>query len=297
MAATATIELSRQRSAAAAAAAKRRKVFEWIAIHSLAIALALLFVLPFVFLFLESVMTDQQAGTSAIIPTHWAWHNYVDVFHKGNFLDWWKNSIVYAVLGTVFTVVSSVPVAFAMAKYRYRGRKLQLMLVISAMMIPPQVTVIPLFLIWSKQFHLTGTVWPLVIPMLFGDAYSIFLLRQFLLTVPKEYMDAAKVDGCSEVKTLLRVVVPMIRPAIAAVALFQFFYCWNDYFGPLIYDDSGDPKGYTLSLGLETFKSAHHVDWNLMMTANLLVIAPVVIIFFFAQRAFIEGVTLTGVKG
>ena len=171
-----------------------------------------------------------------------------------------------------------------------------MMLVISTMMLPPQVVIVPMYLFWAKQLHLSGTLWPLIIPMAFTDAFSIFLLRQFLLTIPKEYVDAAKVDGCGDFRALVRVILPMAKPAIAAVALFQFFYCWNDYFGPQIYA-SENPAAWTLSYGLESFKGAHHTNWNLTMAATLLVMAPVIILFFFAQKAFIEGVTLTGVKG
>ena len=171
-----------------------------------------------------------------------------------------------------------------------------MMMVIATMMLPPQVVIVPMYLVWAKQLHLSGTLWPLIVPLGFGDAYSIFLLRQFLLTVPREYTEAAKVDGASELAVLFRVVLPMIRPAIAAVGLFQFFYCWNDYFGPQIYT-SENPGAWTLSYGLQTFKSAHHTNWNLTMAATVLVMAPVILLFFLAQRAFIEGVTLTGVKG
>jgi multiple sugar transport system permease protein len=218
------------------------------------------------------------------------------VWEAPGFLTWWRNTLVYAGAGTLLTVVSSLPVAYALAKFRFRGRKLALMAVVSMMMLPPQVTVIPMYLFWAKQMHLTGTLWPLIIPMAFGDAFSIFLLRQFLTTIPKEYIEAARIDGCGDLRTLLRVVLPMARPAIAAVALFQFFYCWNDYFGPQIYA-SDNHAAWTLSYGLESFKGAHHTNWNLTMAATLLVMAPVIIIFFFAQKAFIEGVTLTGVKG
>jgi multiple sugar transport system permease protein len=265
-------------------------------VHSLAIVAALFFVLPIVFVFLTSLMSDQQALTSTLWPRSWHWSNYADVWRTPGFLTWWRNSVTYAVLGTALTVVSSLPVAYALAKLRFRGRNLSLTLVIAMMMLPPQVVIIPMYLFWAKQLHLSGTLWPLIIPMAFGDAYSIFLLRQFLLTIPGEYLDAARVDGCGEWRTLLRVVVPMAKPAISAVALFQFFYCWNDYFGPQIYA-SENPSAWTLSYGLETFKGAHHVNWNLTMAATLLVMAPVIILFFFAQRAFIEGVTLTGVKG
>jgi multiple sugar transport system permease protein len=275
---------------------RRKQTLQWVAVHSLAIAAALFFVLPIFFVFLTSLMSDQQALTSTLWPRSWHWGNYVEVWRTPGFLTWWRNSVMYAGIGTVLTVVSSLPVAYALAKLRFRGRNLSLTLVIAMMMLPPQVVIIPMYLFWAKQLHLSGTLWPLIIQMAFGDAYSIFLLRQFLLTIPGEYLDAARVDGCGEWRTLLRVVVPMAKPAISAVALFQFFYCWNDYFGPQIYA-SENPSAWTLSYGLETFKGAHHVNWNLTMAATLLVMAPVIILFFFAQRAFIEGVTLTGVKG
>jgi multiple sugar transport system permease protein len=278
------------------ASARRRRILEWIAVHSLAIVAAVFFAGPFFLMVVTSVMPDNQALSGALWPSHWQWSNFRSVWDRAGFLTWYRNTLLYAVPVTVLTVVSSVPAAYAMAKFRYRFRRTSLVLVVSAMMIPPQVTVMPMYLLWTKQFGLGGTLWPLIVPTAFGDAYSIFLLRQFLLTVPKEYLDAAKVDGCGEIRTLLRVVVPMIKPAIAAVALFQFFYAWNDYFGPQVYVGP-NPGSWTLALGLETFHAAHHVDWNLMMAANVMVIAPVVVIFFFAQKVFVEGVTLTGVKG
>ena len=187
--------------------------------------------------------------------------------------------------------------AYALARFRFRGRNLAMMLVIAMMMLPPQVVIIPMYLFWAKQLHLSGTLWPLIIPMAFGDAFSIFLLRQFLLT------DPGGVHGRGQGRRLRRVPGPADGwccrwrgRRIAAVALFQFFYCWNDYFGPQIYA-SENPGAWTLSYGLESFKGAHHTNWNLTMAATLLVMAPVIIVFFFAQKAFIEGVTLTGVKG
>ena len=275
---------------------RRRRLLEWVALHSFAVALALLFVLPFVFVMLTGVMTDQQSLTREYWPQPFAWHNLVDVWHTPGFSTWWRNTIVYAVFGTALTLLSSLPVAYALAYFRFRGRNVAMMVVIATMMLPPQVSIIPLYLVWAQNFHLTGTLYPLIIPLAFGDAFSIFLLRQFMLTVPREYLEAARIDGCGDLRTMLRVVIPMIRPAIAAVGLFQFFYCWNDYFGPQIYT-SENPGAWTLSYGLQTFKSAHHTDWNLTMAATVLVMAPVIILFFLAQKAFIEGVTLTGVKG
>lgn len=277
-------------------AARRKELLRWIAVHSLGVAAALFFVLPFVFVLLTSLMSDSQALSRDLVPGTWEWANYRKVFDTPGFLTWWRNTLLYAGLGTVLTVVSSVPVAYALAKFRFRGRSLALMLVISMMMLPPQVVVIPMYLFWAKQLGLSGTLWPLIVPMAFGDAFSIFLLRQFLTTIPDEYVDAARVDGCGELRTLVRVVLPMAKPGIAAVALFQFFNAWNDYFGPQIYA-SENPGAWTLSYGLESFKGAHHTDWNLTMAATVLVMAPVIVVFFFAQKAFVEGVTLTGVKG
>ncbi|MDX3356357.1 carbohydrate ABC transporter permease [Streptomyces sp. ME01-24h] len=277
-------------------AAARRAALHWIAVHALGVAAALFFVLPFVFVLLTAVMSDDQALTRELWPRTWEWGNFATVRDTPGFLTWWCNTLLYAGFGTVLTVVSSTPVAYALAKFRFRGRNLSMMLVVSTMMLPPQVVIVPMYLFWAKQLHLSGTLWPLIIPMAFGDAFTIFLLRQFLLTIPKEYTDAARVDGCGELRTMLRVVLPMAKPAIAAVALFQFFYCWNDYFGPQIYA-SENPAAWTLSYGLESFKGAHHTHWNLTMAATVLVMAPVIVVFFFAQKAFIEGVTLTGVKG
>jgi multiple sugar transport system permease protein len=275
---------------------RRRQALEWVALHSFAVALALLFVLPFVFVVLTALMSDQQSLTRDLWPHPFAWHNLVDVWHTPGFATWWRNTIVYAGCGTALTLLSSVPVAYALAYFRFRGRNVAMMVVIATMMLPPQVSIIPLYLVWAQDLHLTGTLWPLIIPCAFGDAFTIFLLRQFMLTVPRAYLEAAKIDGCSDFRTMRSVVIPMIKPAIAAVGLFQFFYCWNDYFGPQICA-SENPGAWTLSYGLQSFKSAHHTDWNLTMAATVLVMAPVIVLFFLAQKAFIEGVTLTGVKG
>ena len=275
---------------------RRRRMLQWVALHSFAVSVGLLFALPFVFVVLTALMSDQQSLTRDLWPNPFAWHNLVDVWHTPGFTTWWRNTLVYAVLGTALTLLSSLPVAYALAYFRFRGRNVAMMVVIATMMLPPQVSIIPLYLVWAQNFHLTGTLWPLIIPLAFGDAFSIFLLRQFMLTVPRSYLEAAKMDGCGDFRTMVSVVIPMIKPAIAAVGLFQFFYCWNDYFGPQIYA-SENPGAWTLSYGLQSFKSAHHTDWNLTMAATVLVMAPVIVLFFLAQRAFIEGVTLTGVKG
>jgi multiple sugar transport system permease protein len=266
-----------------------------VARNSIAIAVAVVFLLPFVFVILMSFMTSDQALTSNLWPTTWHPENFLDIFRKFPMFDYLLNTVVYVLLATGFMLLSSVPAAYALAKLRWRGETAVFVVIICMMMLPPQVVTVPLYLMWANA-GLTGTLWPLILPMLAGDAFSIFLLRQFLLTIPDSVVDAARIDGCGEWQVLLRVIVPMARPGIAATAIFQFFYSWNDYYGPLLYT-SENQESWTLSIALSQFKHLHHVEWNLVMAATLLVMAPVIIVFFLAQKAFVQGVTLTGVKG
>ncbi|HYQ62820.1 carbohydrate ABC transporter permease [Actinophytocola sp.] len=266
-----------------------------VARNSVAIAVAVIFLAPFVFVFLLSFMTSDQALTANLWPATWHPENFLDIFRKFPMFDYLVNTVVYVVLATGFMLLSSVPAAYALAKLRWRGGNAVFIVIICMMMLPPQVVTVPLYLMWANA-GLTGTLWPLILPMLAGDAFSIFLLRQFLLTIPDSIVDAARIDGCGEWQVLLQVVVPMARPGIAATAIFQFFYAWNDYYGPLLYT-SEDQSNWTLSIALSQFKHLHHVEWNLVMAATLLVMAPVIIVFFLAQKAFVQGVTLTGVKG
>jgi multiple sugar transport system permease protein len=276
------------------AAVRRRKRLVFIAEHAVLIALAIAFLAPLVFIVVTSLMTNEQALSPALWPKPFAW-NFGDVFDRAPLLHYAANTFLYAGLSTVGVVISSVPVAYALARLRWRGRNAALLLVLAMMMLPPQVTVVPLYSMFS-DLHLTGTLWPLIIPNFFGDAFSIFLLRQFFLTIPEEYADAARVDGCGELRVMLSVVTRLARPAIAAVALFAFLYAWNDFFLPLLYT-SDNPSNWPLSVGLSHFRTTHQVEWNVTMAATLLFMAPVIVLFFCAQRAFVEGVTLTGVKG
>ena len=274
---------------------RRQRRLAWVAQHSIAIVLTIMFVTPVVYLVLLSLMTSNQALTSNYWPTSWHPENYVKVFQATPLPRYLLNTVIYAVTSTVLTLASSVPAAYALAKLKFRGRNVLFLVIICVMMLPPQVVTVPLYLMWAR-YHLTGSLAPLIIPALFGDAFCIFLLRQFLLTIPSEYLDAARVDGCGEWRTLLRVVLPMAKPGIAAAGLFQFFFCWNDYYGPLLYTSENE-KAWTLSLGLASFHGVHHVDWNLVTAATVLAMALIVVVFFFAQKAFVQGVTLTGVKG
>ena len=274
---------------------RSRKVLSWIGLHSFATALSVGFIAPIVFMFLTAVMSDQQSLTKILWPASWHWENFGTVFQKAPMLQYFLNSMLYAGLATVFMLISSIPVAYALARLKWRGRSTMFYLVIVAMMLPPQVIAVPMYVLWSKV-GLTGTLWPLIIPNLFGDAFSIFLLRQFFITIPQSYSDSARVDGASEITTLWRVILPMAKPGIAAAALFSFLNSWNDYFGPLLYAGENS-LSWTLSLGLASFRGLHQVEWNLTMAATLMVMLPVIILFFLAQKQFIEGVKFSGVKG
>jgi multiple sugar transport system permease protein len=266
-----------------------------LAEHSTAIAIGVIMLGPIVLITLTAFMDSSQTLTSDMWPRSWHWSNFAEVFDKAPFLTWLKNSFLYSVLSTVFMLVSSFPAAYALARIRWRGRNFVMLAVIAMMMLPPQVTIVPIYQMWAN-LNLTGTLWPLILPNLLGDAFSIFLLRQFLVSIPQDYSDAARVDGASELQIMMRIILPLSKPAIAATAIFMFFYTWNDYFGPLLYT-SDEPANWPVAVGLASFRGLHHVEWNLVMAATVLVMLPVIVLFFFAQKAFVEGVTLTGVKG
>jgi multiple sugar transport system permease protein len=277
------------------AAVRRKRFLLAVANHSLLIAAAAIFISPFVFILLTSLMTNSQALSSHLWPSPFRWQNFVDVFHQAPIWRWALNTFMYSLGATLGVLCSSIPVAYALSRIRWRGRNVAFGLVLIALMLPPVVSVVPLYVMWAK-LHLVGSLGPLIIPNWFGDAFSIFLLRQFFLTIPEEYLDAARVDGCGELRIQATVVLRLAKPAVAAVALFSFLYTFNDFFLPLLYLRE-NPDHWVLQIGLSEFRSLHQVQWILTMAATLLVMAPVIILFFLAQRAFVEGVTLTGVKG
>jgi multiple sugar transport system permease protein len=276
------------------AGVRRRRFLVGVAEHSLLIVAALAFLAPFVFMAFTSLMTTDQALSPRIWPEPFRWSNYTEVFDQAPMFRYALNTMIYSVLATLGMLISSIPVAYALALLRWRGRQVAFLLVLVAMMLPPQVTIVPMYVLWAK-LGLVGSLAPVIIPNWFGDAFSIFLLRQFFMTIPEPYLDSARVDGCGELKILLTVVLRLAKPAIAAVALFMFLLTFSDFFGPLLY--AGDDEAHwTLSVGLAQFRTLHQVQWSLTMAATILVIAPVIVLFFFAQKAFVEGVTLTGVK-
>jgi multiple sugar transport system permease protein len=280
----------------APAPVRRQRLLNTVASHAVLITVSAVFFLPMLFILMTSFMTDHQAGTRALLPQPFVPGNYGQVFSVVPFIRFVFNTLTIAFLSTVGVVVSSIPVAYALSRMQWRGRQAVFILVLATLMLPYQVTVLPLYIVFVKVFHWVPSLKPLIIPSFFGDAFSIFLLRQFFRSIPDELSDAAKVDGASDWQIMTRVIVPLAKPAIAAVALFNFLYAWNDFFGPLLFTGENQ-NGWTLSVGLTQFQSQHHVQWNLEMAAAIMFMLPVIILFFLAQKVFIEGVTLTGVKG
>lgn len=276
-------------------ATRRRRFLGTVGQHAVLIAFGCIFLFPFIFVIFTALMTKFQAVTPHFWPQPFQWSNFGDVFKRIPFLRYTWNTVQIAVFSTVGILVSCIPVAYALARMRWRGRQIAFVLVLATLMLPFQVTIIPLYVIWVRV-HQIGHMTPLILPSFLGDAFSIFLLRQFFLTIPEELSDAARVDGASEWQIMTRVIVPLAKPAIAAVALFSFLYNWNDLFAPLLFLGNNQ-KLWTLTLALSEFQSRHGVEWNLTMAAAALFMLPVIVLFFLAQRVFVEGVTLTGVKG
>jgi len=206
-----------------------------------------------------------------------------------------KNSLIIAILSIIGTLVSSTPAAYGFAKIRWPGRDFVFIIVLSTMMLPFQVTMIPLFLIFTEVLHWGDTFLPLVVPTFFGSAFDIFLFRQFFKGIPDAITDAARIDGASEFQIFYRIVLPLSKPVLATITIFTFLWAWNDFLGPLLY--LNNPEHFTLALGLQDFQGQRNVAWNLLMAAATVFTLPVIILFFFAQRTFIEGIKLSGVKG
>ena len=276
-------------------AVRYRRTLVSIADHAVLIAVSAMFLTPIVFVVLTALMTDQQALTPTLWPEPVRWGNFPEVLRTIPLIRYTWNTTQIAVLSTFGLVISCIPVAYALSRMRWRGQRAVFVIILATLMLPFQVTVVPLYVIFVRVGWI-DTLRPLIIPSFFGDAFSIFLLRQFFLSIPEDLSDAARVDGGNEFQIMTRVIVPLAKPAIAAVALFNFLFVWNDFFGPLLYVGN-NPHLWTLSLGLSEFRGVHQVQWNLTMAASVLFLLPVIVLFFLAQRAFVEGVTLTGTKG
>ena len=262
----------------------------------LLIILAIIYLAPFVWMISTSLKTIAQsiASPPVIIPDPIVFKPYVDALTKMNYPLAFRNTLIYAVPAVIGTVVSCSLVAYGFALIRWRGRNAMFLIVLATMMLPSQVTLIPLYVIYAKLGWI-NTYLPLLVPTFLGSPFFIFLLRQFFLGMPKELMDAARLDGASELRILATIVAPLSAPALITVAILTFIDKWNDFYGPLIYLQK--PELQPLSLAVQVFQTQHGTDRPLLMAASVLVAAPLVVLYFVAQRKFIEGITLTGLKG
>ncbi len=270
--------------------------------HFFIYAILILFSIAFLFplFWMASTSLKEQARVMQmppqLIPNPIDWPNYAEAMQMPGF-DFpilLRNTLIYAIVESIGIVISCVLVAYSFARLRWPGRDFFFILTLATMMIPGTVTLIPTFIIF-KELGWIGDLRPLIIPGFFGSAFNIFLLRQFFMGIPVELSDAAVVDGASHLRILTQIMAPLAKPAITTVALFEFLWCWNDFMGPLIY--LSDESWYTLSLGLYAFRGRWEVRYDLMMAATMVVTLPILILFFFAQRTFIEGIALTGIKG
>jgi ABC-type glycerol-3-phosphate transport system permease component len=277
-----------------------RVLFARISAFTVILLGAVFQLIPFAWMLSSSL---KDLGSVYLFPPQWIpkpliWENYVDVWMAAPFLRFFLNTSLITLSRIIGAIFSCSLVAFGFARLRAPGRNVLFLVVLSTMMVPFHVTMIPLYLIFNSLKWI-DTFAPLIVPYFFGTAFYIFLLRQFFMGIPLEMDDSARIDGCSLLGIYWRIVLPMAVPALAAVSIFTFMWSWNEFIGPLIYLQSTEK--YTLSLGLNFFRNAGSgygvTEWNLLMAASIIVLLPCIVVFFLAQRTFIQGVVVSGVKG
>lgn len=272
---------------------KLSKIFVYVVL-SIGAAIILL---PFFWMFSTSL---KLPGTEFAYPVQWIpdpvnWNNYVKGWTVLPFSRWTLNTIYITVLNIVGQLFSVTLVGYGFARLRFPGRDIFFLICIATMILPKQVTMIPLFILF-RTLGWVDTYKPLIVPSFFAvGAFFVFLVRQFFMTIPWEMEDAAKIDGCGYLGTFLRIILPLSKPVIGIIAVFSFMFHWNNFLGPLIYLSSYEK--YTLSLGLRFFQGQFNVEWTLLMAVSIVVLIPSIVIFFIAQKYYIRGIVITGVKG
>lgn len=257
--------------------------------------LSLLFLFPLLVMLSTAFKgpTDIFSSPPTLLPTEWTLDNFAEAFEQIPVWRYLGNTLLVSGLSILGTVISCPLVAYSLAKVKWRGSRPLLILVLATMMLPPQVTLIPLFLVWNG-LEATNTYLPLVVPAFLGTPFFIFMIRQFLLAVPDELIEAARLDGASEFRTYFTIVLPLARPAIVTAAIFQFVWAWTDFLNPLIY--LNDESTYTLSIGLYAFFGENDVAWGPLMAACVMFTLPAVFIFLIGQKFFIGGASAGALK-
>jgi multiple sugar transport system permease protein len=282
------------------AAAQRRKIQNGIGLSVLYLILAFCGIIM-VFPFLWMLSTSLKTGTSIfayppqLIPEQFAWNNYAEVFSRQPMLSALFNSTKIALINSAGTLLTSSMAAYAFAKIRFRFKNQLFMILLATMMIPGQVTLIPMF-VWFKNFGWIDTHYPLIIPALLSNAYGVFLLRQFFMTIPDSYSESARIDGAHQLTIFFRIMLPLCIPALTTLGLFSFMGNWNSFLAPLIYLNT--KTKFTIPLIIMSFQNLHGLNnWGILMAASCVSILPIMLLYVFAQRYFIEGVVMSGLKG
>lgn len=273
-----------------------RRNYRKLIAYVIIIPMALAYVFPFYWMLATSLKSDIEvfAWPPVLIPSVFHWENYPAALAYIPFWRYMWNTMRISGLTVVGTVASSAVIAYGFSRIQWPGRNAFFLIYLSTIMLPFQVTMIPLYVLF-KNLGWTGTILPLVVPAFLGNAFYVFLLRQFYMTIPQELSEAARVDGASEFRTFWTIILPLTRPALVSVGLFTFLAAYKDFLGPLIYLNS--QQEWTISLGLNMFKNQYGAQWQLMMAASTVALLPIMVLFFFAQRTFVQGITMTGVKG
>jgi multiple sugar transport system permease protein len=258
--------------------------------------LGIIFSLPFFWMISSSLKIEARIWIypPQWIPSPFVWSNYPEALELMHFGRALRNTVFLTAVGTFAIVISSSWIVYGFARFRFPGRNFLFIVLLATMMLPEQVTMIPRFIMF-KEFGWLNTYFPLLVPAAFGDAFYIFLLRQFFMTIPTDLDDAAKIDGCSYVGIWWRIMLPLSKPALATVTVFSVIRGWNDFLWPLII--LNDTEKFNLALSLATFRGLYSTRWGYLMAASVVSLVPMVVLYFFAQRYVVEGITLTGLKG
>ncbi|MGP4038783.1 carbohydrate ABC transporter permease [Gracilibacillus sp. D59] len=275
---------------------KRRRVTKTqIVSFSLLCLFSVILIFPLLWMLSTSLKASHEVMSLNLqfIPEKIQWRNYIDIFEQYPVIRYIWNSLVITVMCILGKMISGTLVAYGFAKFNAPGKNVLFTLLLATMMVPWAVTMVPLFIIF-KEIGWYNTLLPLWVPSFFGDAFSIFLLRQFIMGIPRELEEAAKMDGANVLRIIWSVIVPNIKPALAVVAIFSFFYTWNDFLGPLIF--LTDPELATLQLGIQSLRTQFNVEWHYMMALSIVSIIPCLIVFFIGQRKIVNGIAMTGIK-
>ncbi len=269
------------------------------AANAVALVLIVLFALfalfPLWWIFRSSLMTNPEIGSLRLLPSRWLFVNYADALEVFNFFAYFRNTMTIVLPCVIFGTLTAVCCGYSFARLYFRGRAFIFGLCIASLLLPPMVTLIPLYIVWIRFLGLGGTYWPMILPYLTGGgAFNIFLIRQFIMTVPRELDEAAKIDGAGRIRTLTQILAPSIKPAIIVVALFIFIGIWNDVLQQTVY--ISDTKMYTIALGLKKFSGSYGTDWKLAMASTCMAIVPGILVYLVCQKYFVEGIVMTGMK-